>query len=139
MAKKELPILANGATVKPKRLKYDCSKCPGYCCTYDWIKVTKTDIKRLAKHHGLTYEEAEAKFTRYEPDYKHFILRHKKDRIFKSSCQFLDSKLRRCTIYEARPALCRMHPEENRCGYYDFLMWERKHQSDDEFIPMARG
>ena len=133
MTKKELPEL------KTPRLKYDCAKCPGYCCTYDWIKVTKTDIKRLAKHHGLTYEAAEKKFTRFEKDYGHHVMRHKKDTIFKSSCRFLNTKSRRCTIYEARPALCREHPVENRCGYYDFLQWERKHQDDPEFIPMQRG
>jgi Fe-S-cluster containining protein len=93
----------------------------------------------LAKHHGLSYDEAVAQFTRYEPDYGHHILLHKKDKIYKSSCRFLDTKLRRCTIYEARPALCRQHPEESHCGYYDFLMWERKHQDDDEFIPLSRA
>ncbi len=133
MTKKELPVL------KTPRLKYDCTKCPGYCCTYDWIKVTKTDIKRLAKHHGLTYEAAEKKFTRFEKDYGHHVLRHKKDTIFKSSCRFLNTESRRCTIYEARPALCREHPVENRCGYYDFLQWERKHQDDPEFIPLQRA
>ena len=139
MAKKELPVLASadGATKKRKQ-KYDCTKCPGYCCTYDWIPVTKRDIVRLGKRFGLSYEEAKAKFTKYIPSYKRDVLRHRKDTIFKSSCQFLHPEERRCTIYEHRPAICREYPEENKCGYYEFLTWEREHQDDQEFIPMHR-
>jgi hypothetical protein len=65
------------------------------------------------------------------------VLRHKKDHIFKSVCVFLDTQERRCTIYDARPAVCRQYPESLRCGYYDFLSFERRRQCDDEFIPSA--
>jgi hypothetical protein len=34
--------------------------------------------------------------------------------------------------------VCHQYPEEARCGYYDFLKWERKFQDDKEFIPMKR-
>ena len=37
-----------------KKNQYDCSKCPGYCCTYDHIEVSQHDIKRLAKHLDIT-------------------------------------------------------------------------------------
>jgi Fe-S-cluster containining protein len=63
-------------------------------------------------------------------------LRHQKDAIYGSVCMFLDTKTRRCTIYEARPALCRQFPETKHCGYYDFLRWERNRQDDPEFIPL---
>src|SRR6185295_2470847 len=73
MAKRELPILqSNGQSndmPKKPRLKYDCTKCPAYCCTYDWILVHKPDIQRLAKRFGLSYEQAEAKFTKFIPEY----------------------------------------------------------------------
>ena len=36
--------------------KYDCSKCPGYCCSYPVIQVTKRDAMRIAKHFGLSLE-----------------------------------------------------------------------------------
>ena len=29
---------------------YNCSKCPGYCCSYPLIALTKRDVERLAKH-----------------------------------------------------------------------------------------
>lgn len=142
MAKKELPVLqANGPSkAKKTRLKYDCAKCVAYCCTYDWIRVNKTDIKRLAKGFGLSYEEAERKFTKLVPEYEggQRVLRHRKDTIYKSACRFLDQTERRCTVYEHRPSICREHPEETNCGYYDFLMWERTHQDDPEFIPLQR-
>lgn len=138
MAKKELPVLqTNGdKTAKKTKLKYDCSKCPGYCCSYDWIRVTKRDIQRLAKRFSLTYEQAEKKFTKYEKEYKARVLRHQKDHIFKSNCIFFDQEKRNCGIYEHRPAICRDFPEETTCGYYSFLMWEREHQDDPEFIPL---
>jgi uncharacterized protein len=135
MARKELPILP---TENKKRLKYDCQKCPAYCCSYDWIMVTKRDIQRLAKRFELTYEQAERRFTRFVKDYGHRVLRHREDPIYKSTCRFLDREERRCTIYEHRPALCRTYPETSNCGFYDFLKWERKHQDDPEFIPFQK-
>ena len=42
---------------------YNCQKCPGYCCSYPLIALTKRDVERLAKHFGLGFEEAKAKFT----------------------------------------------------------------------------
>ena len=40
-------------------------------------------------------------------------------------------------IYEARPDVCREFPNGKKCGYYDFLKFERKHQDDEDFIPSA--
>ncbi len=139
MVKKELPVLnqqsVNGKVPKT-RLRYDCSNCPAYCCTYDWIHVTKRDIERLAKRFGLSYEEAEEKFTEFAIEYGHRVMRHRKDHVFKSACQFLHPTKRTCTIYEHRPATCRAFPEDIRCGYYDFLTWERERQGDESFIPL---
>jgi Fe-S-cluster containining protein len=117
------------------RVLFNCSKCPAYCCSYDRIEVTRTDVRRLATHFGLTHERAEKRFTKIA--YGDRVLRHKTDHIFKSVCQFLDPEARRCTIYEARPGVCRSYPESLRCGYYDFLVAERRRQDDDEFIPSA--
>src|SRR5438477_2994088 len=110
MAKRELPILpvietsVDGKVRKPRspKLRYDCSKCPGYCCSYDWITVNKLDIKRLAKHFNITYEQAEKRYTRFEKDYGYRVLRHKKDHIFKSTCKMFDQEERKCGVYEAR-------------------------------------
>ncbi len=123
--------------VKP--IRYDCSKCPGYCCSYPRIEVKAADVKRLAKHFELTLEQAQRRFTRiYKADgVSERILRHQKDEVYGSVCRFFDTTQRRCTIYTARPAVCRQYPNGSRCGYYEFIQFERKHQDDPDFIPSA--
>jgi Fe-S-cluster containining protein len=111
---------------------YDCKKCPGYCCSYPLIAITKRDVERLAKHFGLSFRQAKAKFTVERWGHK-YSMRRKKDEIFGGVCRFFDTDKRRCTVYEARPSLCRSFPG-GRCGYYDFLSFERRAQEDPEFI-----
>ena len=48
-------------------------------------------------------------------------MRRKADPHFGKICQFFDTKKRRCTIYTARPTICREYPGGG-CGYYSFLM-----------------
>lgn len=118
------------------KIKYDCNKCPGYCCSYDRIEVKDSDVKRLARHFDMTIAAAEKKFFRwYTKDER--ILRHQKDEIYGSICRFFDTDERRCTVYKARPAVCRDYPNGKKCGYYEFIKFERKHQDDEEFIPSA--
>ena len=119
------------------RAKYSCSKCPAYCCSYPEIEVTTRDIERLAKHFGLPYREAEERFTKYDANEKVRELRHRQDRIFKTVCTFLDQKTRKCTVYEARPGVCRDFPDSPRCGYYEFLKFERAQQGDPKFIALT--
>jgi Fe-S-cluster containining protein len=111
---------------------YDCSKCPGYCCSYPIIALTKRDIERLAKHFGLSYSKARTKFTSVQPEAK-YAMRRKADKHFGRICRFFDTEKRRCTVYKARPAVCRDCPG-GRCGYYDFLASERRGQDDPEMI-----
>lgn len=116
---------------------YSCSKCPAYCCSYPEIEVTPRDIERLAKHFDLPYGTAEERFTKYDQKEKVRSLRHRQDRIFDSVCTFLDQKTRRCTVYNARPGVCRNYPDSPRCGYYEFLKFERAHQDDPKFIALT--
>ena len=116
--------------------QYDCLKCPAYCCSYERIIVEKRDLNRLAKHFGIDAETARTRFTKVVEGEQ--VLRHQKDEYYGSICMFLDTKTRRCTIYEARPGVCHEYPDRPRCGYYDFLKWERRHQEDEEFVPMKR-
>jgi len=112
---------------------YDCSKCPGYCCSYPVIALTRRDLHRLAKHFGLGFRKAKAKFT-VKSDDDPYIMRRKADVHFGRVCQFFDTDKRRCTVYEARPSTCRGYPGTGRCGYYDFLMSERDIQDDPQHI-----
>jgi Fe-S-cluster containining protein len=114
--------------------KYDCLKCPAYCCTYAHIPTTKRDIKRLARHFDVSETAAREKFTKVGDKESPRVLRHQKEEHFLSACMFLDTETRRCTIYEARPQICRDFPTQSRCGYYDFLVFEREVQDDPEWI-----
>ena len=112
---------------------YDCSKCPGYCCSYPVIIVTARDVTRMAKYFGLTEAETERKYLRSAHGYKR-IMKRKADPHYNKICQFFDTTARRCTIYEARPAGCREFPGKGRCGYYEFLKFERETQNDPEYV-----
>jgi uncharacterized protein len=139
------PELADGPAMPKKhkdkspKVHYDCSKCPGYCCSYPRIEVKDKDLKRLAKHFDLDLETAERRFTRiYKDDGKpERILRHQKDTVYATICRFFDTEARQCTVYEARPDVCRDYPNGKHCGYYTFLTFERGHQDDETFIPSA--
>jgi Fe-S-cluster containining protein len=113
--------------------KYNCLKCPGYCCSYPVIIVTKRDAERMAKYFGLSVEETEKKYLRSAHGYSR-IMKRKADKHYNKICQFFDTEARRCTIYEARPAGCREYPGKDNCGYYDFLKFERAAQNDPEYI-----
>lgn len=117
-----------------KKVKYDCLKCVAYCCTYTHIPTTKADIIRLAKHHSITPDEAKKKFTKKGDKENPRVLRHRDDEHFVTACMFLDQETRNCTIYEGRPKICREFPTQSRCGYYEFLMWEREVQDDPEWV-----
>ena len=119
------------------RVQYDCTKCPAYCCAiYDRVQVTKRDIKRLAKHFGVTPEVATKRYTtlwQKEP-----VLRRTADPIFGKACRFLDQNSRGCTIYQARPNVCREYPGRTRCVYYDMIQFERRQQVDETVVPLVQ-
>ena len=52
---------------------------------------------------------------------------------FGKTCRFFDTEKRSCTIYKARPAICRDYPGGG-CGYYSFLMAERSSQEDPDHV-----
>ena len=117
----------------PRKL-YDCAKCPAYCCSYRYIHVTARDIARIARHFGLTPEAARAKHTKQGQSARSRALRHKSDAHYGTVCRFLDPETRACRIYHARPAICRDFPGTGRCGYYDFLSFERRAQGDPDYV-----
>ncbi|MBK9324010.1 MAG: YkgJ family cysteine cluster protein [Bdellovibrionaceae bacterium] len=93
-----------------------CDHCWGGCCTMP-VEVRLLDLIRL----GVTTED-EAKNSLKKlvkrlskegiiSGYRHgtelFMLTQKNGR----DCFFLDSKTRRCTVYEKRPDVCRQFPD----------------------------
>ncbi len=127
-----------GKKKKKEKPTYDCSQCPGYCCAYEEIPVTDKDLERLAKHFDIKTGTAEKRFTKKAKDGTR-ITRHRKDHFFESTCTFFDQENRRCGVYDARMKICRRFPTDNHCGYYEFMMWERENQDDDEYQPVIIG
>lgn len=97
---------------------YDCTHCPAYCCGYPIIEVKKPDIKRIARHLQISEEEAKENYTEQENN-RVRKMKQKMDKKFNTPvCQFLDLKKRQCTIYRARPQICRDYPGD-RCQWHD--------------------
>jgi hypothetical protein len=121
----------------PVRVNYSCAKCPAYCCTYTEIEVTRRDIERLARHFEIGFAQAEERFTKQDAKKEKRMLRHRKDKLFDSTCMLLDQEKRRCTVYDARPGVCRKYPDSSRCGYYEFLKFEREQQGDETLVALT--
>jgi Fe-S-cluster containining protein len=73
------------------KIRFHCERCPAYCCSYPVIRLTKADLRRLAKHLGLSLERTVEKYTKPEEGKKkQRIMRHRKDEHYGSVCRFLD-------------------------------------------------
>jgi Fe-S-cluster containining protein len=119
------------------RVRFDCSKCPAFCCSvYERVQTNRRDVARLAKHFGLTFAQAQRRYTRVREGER--VLKRVPDKVLGEACMFLDQTTRRCTIYDARPGTCRAYPETTRCAYYDLLQFERRQQDDDTVVPVVR-
>lgn len=101
--------------------RLDCLKCPALCCRMaGYVRVSQADIRRLAKHLGLSTAEFER---------RHIVevTKEGEKRIKEGykTCQFLDAN-RRCSVYAARPHDCRGYvcwnqPDETVYNYAVFL------------------
>ncbi|HWN09396.1 MAG TPA: YkgJ family cysteine cluster protein [Pyrinomonadaceae bacterium] len=130
-------IMGRSLITSQPPLKYDCDKCVAYCCSiYERVQVTPKDIRRLAAHFKVTPEAAALRFTKLNG--KERILRRRADRLFGQACMFLNQETRKCTIYDARPDVCREFPDDSRCAYFDLIEWERKQQNDPDVIPLVK-
>jgi uncharacterized protein len=119
-------------------MRFNCEKCPGYCCSHPRIAVSDFDVARLAKHFGTSEEVARRRFTyryTFEDTVDEQILRHQTDSVYSSVCKLFDRDKRKCSVYEARPNVCRKYPYGNTCGYYSFLKFEREFHDDPDFVP----
>ena len=120
------------------KIKYDCLDCVGYCCAiYERVPVSPEDVDRLALHFNLAPEGARRRFTKMHAGER--VLRRTPDPLFGRSCIFQDPKKRLCSIYEARPQVCRDWPTHgtSRCVYYDTLQFERRQQGNRDVVPLV--
>jgi Fe-S-cluster containining protein len=112
-----IPIASVKLPVTTENPPLSCMKCASFCCKLaGYVEVRRSDIRRLAKHLGLTVPEFEA---------KHIVeVTRKGEKLIKSgydTCQFLKDD-RRCSVYSARPRDCREYIcwDQHDSTVYDF-------------------
>lgn len=123
---------------KQKKVLYDCDKCPAFCCSiYGRVIVGDDDVERMAAHYEISFSEAEKRFTKNLDGER--LMRRRKDDLLGETCKFLDKETRGCTIYHARPGVCRIFPEKRRCAYYDLWQFEQEQQFNrGRVIPLVQ-
>lgn len=121
---------------------FDCLQCLGFCCSiYDAVSMTLADVRRLAAHCGIAPKLALKRFTRAG-----LVLRRKPDSLLGETCCLFDTEARRCSVYEARPNVCREWPlpqhrlegAEDRCCYFDVYRFAQKEQSAANVLPLVQ-
>ena len=122
--------------------RYDCSSCPGYCCSYPRIELRAKDLKRLARYLGISKKKVCKRYIdlagpEEKKDQCIGVMHHQKDGVLGPICIFFDKRSRRCGIYDARPRICRDYPGQKKCGYFEFLRFERKAQEDPDYIALT--
>lgn len=104
-------------------MKYNCNDCVAYCCGYPIIEVKPPDIRRLARHFGVSPEQAKADWTEQENNRVRKLKQREDKKVGAPTCIFLNQKTRQCSVYYARPQICRDHPGD-RCEWYDRQLFE---------------
>ncbi|REK32339.1 MAG: YkgJ family cysteine cluster protein [Bacteroidetes bacterium] len=105
--------------------RIDCLKCAN-CCTKMSPTYSKTDIKRISKHLGMTYDEYFDKYC-YKDESGDIMNK-------KTPCQFL-LKNNKCGIYEVRPSDCKNFPHTQ---YNDFKLYiTSTHKQNIEYCPIT--
>jgi uncharacterized protein len=102
-----------------------CDSCQANCCTMP-LEIRLRDLVRLGLVDAFEAENEDpariAKrlqktklIDRYNSKAELFTMARRAD----GDCTWLDSKTRRCTVYEQRPDTCRQHPQQKspRTGY----------------------
>jgi Fe-S-cluster containining protein len=105
------------AMPEDKKKPLDCARCLAFCCKMaGYVEVSSHDIRRLAKHLGLSVRDFEA---------KHIVKKtragRKRIKAGDEACQFLGED-RTCTVYAARPRDCRGYVcwDQDDNTVYDF-------------------
>lgn len=107
----------------PTPMKYDCDACPAYCCGYPIIEAKPADIRRLARHFGMSADDAKERFTEKENNRVRKMRQTPDAKLGAPMCIFLNRKSRQCSVYAARPQICREHPGD-RCEWNDRRLLE---------------
>lgn len=102
----------------------DCLSC-AHCCKVMTPTFTKTDLKRISAHFGMTDKAFYDKWLETDKDNGDMVNRIQ-------PCQFLDLKTNMCSIYEIRPLDCAQFPHFKRKPFADF---NHIHEQNIEYCP----
>lgn len=104
-----------------------CDYCKGTCCSLpvevkakDLVRMGLIDSFELGENMKRIYKrlKKERLVEHYHAKSETFTL----GRMANGDCLYLDTRTRRCTIYEKRPDTCRNHPQVGpRSGYCAFI------------------
>lgn len=89
----------------------NCTNC-GNCCMTMTPTWKKSEVKRLAAHLGMTYDEFYEKWLYTEEETGDIMNDN-------TPCQFFDQKNGLCTVYEFRPHDCATFPHLYRKDFTD--------------------
>lgn len=125
VAKSKGPILKTAAEIdKEVWNEVACLDCAN-CCKKMTPTYTKKDIRRIAAHLGMTYQEYFDKYLKIDEN---------KDIINTSTpCQFL-GKDHKCTIYEIRPDDCAGFPHFTRKDFR-YQVAEKTYSNNISYCP----
>ena len=102
--KKEVSPIVVASQFVTEGTTWGCVRC-GECCRRSDIILEYDDLRKLAKHFDVSVKEAAKRYTIHKKDdegiYHYF---------FKMPCRFQDVDTEACTIYPARPEVCRIWP-----------------------------
>lgn len=128
-----------------KYKKKMCDYCKGTCCSLP-VEVKPEDLVRMGAIDAFELEEnMKGIFKRLSKEriVEHFRAKTTTftlSRMASGDCLYLDSKSRRCTIYDKRPDTCRNHPQIGpRSGYCAFIpkQWVEEGNKDIYYWPLV--
>jgi Fe-S-cluster containining protein len=99
-------IKTNAEVAKETWSEVDCLACAN-CCLKMTPTFKKVEIKRIAAHVGMTTKEYFDKYLEVDESNGDIVNKN-------TPCQHLNLKDNKCSIYEIRPADCRLFPHFER-------------------------
>lgn len=99
----------------------DCRHCAFCCKMAGYVEVSPYDIRRLARHFGISVPEFEEKHVVYKTRAGKKRIKDEFD-----TCQFL-GKDHSCTVYDARPTNCR-----------EYVCWDQDDKTVYDFARFAQ-
>jgi len=97
------------------KIRYICQRCTACCLRPGFVRITETEIPRLAAHLGVHQEDFIQRYTRLTPQRSGLALIDRPD----GACFFLHNG--GCRLQAVKPAQCTGFPNEwNTPGWREY-------------------